>query len=130
VYSDLAAAVAWLCTTFGFRERLRIGDHRSQLVFGAASMIVVAQPDRAPQLPQGQLTHSVMVHIEDMDGHYARVSQSGARIISPPTDFPYGERQYTVEDLAGHRWTFSQSIADVDPQEWGGVLIENVDHSG
>ncbi len=22
-------------------------------------------------------------------------------------------------------WTFSQSIADVDPQEWGGVLIES-----
>jgi hypothetical protein len=37
VYGDLAAAVAWLCTTFGFKERLRIGNHRSQLVFGAAS---------------------------------------------------------------------------------------------
>jgi len=46
------------------------------------------------------------------------MSASVARIIRPPTDFPYGERQYTAEDLAGRRWTFSQSIADVDPQEW------------
>jgi hypothetical protein len=36
-------------------------------------------------------------------------------------DYPYGERQYTAEDLGGHRWTFSQSIADVAPEEWGGL---------
>jgi uncharacterized glyoxalase superfamily protein PhnB len=32
---------------------------------------------------------------------------------------PFGERQYTVEDLEGHRWTFSQSIADVPFEAWG-----------
>jgi len=32
-YPDVREAVAWLCSTFGFEERLRIGDaHRSQLV--------------------------------------------------------------------------------------------------
>jgi hypothetical protein len=31
------------------------------------------------------------------------------------------ERQYTAEDLGGHRWTFAQSIADVAPEEWGGL---------
>ena len=130
---DLAAAVAWLCTTFGFKERLRIGNHRSQLVFGAAFVIVVAQPggnapdspDHALQPPQGQVSHALMVRVEDVDRHYAHVNQCGARIVSPPTDFPYGERQYTAEDLAGRRWTFSQSIADVDPQEWGGRLLES-----
>jgi uncharacterized glyoxalase superfamily protein PhnB len=132
VYPDLAAAVAWLCTTFGFRERLRIGNHRSQLVFGAASIVAVAQPAvHAPDVSDaplhGRLTHSLMVRVEDVDRHYAHVKQCGAQIIAPPTDFPYGERQYSVEDLAGHRWTFSQSIADVDPQEWGGVLIESAD---
>ena len=32
-----------------------------------------------------------------------------------------GERQYTAVDLGGHVWTFSQSIADVAPEGWGGV---------
>jgi uncharacterized glyoxalase superfamily protein PhnB len=44
-----------------------------------------------------------------------------------PTDFEYGERQYAVEDLAGHQWTFSQTLRDVAPAEWGGddiVLLE------
>ncbi len=41
--------------------------------------------------------------------------------MTEPTDFPYGERQYTAEDPAGHQWTFSQTLADVAPEEWGGI---------
>jgi uncharacterized glyoxalase superfamily protein PhnB len=44
-----------------------------------------------------------------------------ARILQPPTGYPYGERRYTAQDVAGHRWTFSQTIADVAPEEWGGT---------
>jgi uncharacterized glyoxalase superfamily protein PhnB len=53
-----------------------------------------------------------------------RAKQFGARIINPPTDYPFGEQQYTVEDIGGHRWTFSQTIADVDPKTWSGLLFE------
>ena len=35
----------------------------------------------------------------------------------------YGERQYNAEDFAGHRWDFTQTIADVDPKDWGGTLV-------
>jgi uncharacterized glyoxalase superfamily protein PhnB len=65
----------------------------------------------------------VLVHVADIDGYHARAKESGARIINPPTDYPFGERQYTAEDVGGHRWTFSQSIADVDPATWGGALV-------
>jgi uncharacterized glyoxalase superfamily protein PhnB len=34
----------------------------------------------------------------------------------------YGERQYSAEDPWGHRWTFSQTVADVDPRDWGGII--------
>jgi uncharacterized glyoxalase superfamily protein PhnB len=40
-----------------------------------------------------------------------------------PTDFEYGERQYAAEDLAGHQWTFSETLADVAPEDWGGTSI-------
>ncbi|MGH9341367.1 MAG: hypothetical protein ACRD1R_17715 [Acidobacteriota bacterium] len=36
-------------------------------------------------------------------------------MVQPPTDMPFGERQYTVQDYAGHWWTFSQDIADLPP---------------
>jgi hypothetical protein len=35
----------------------------------------------------------------------------------------YGERQYSAEDFAGHRWTFTQTIADIDPKDWGGMAV-------
>jgi hypothetical protein len=34
--------------------------------------------------------------------------------------FGFAKRQYTAEDLGSHRWTFTQSVADVAPEEWGG----------
>jgi hypothetical protein len=37
-----------------------------------------------------------------------------------PTDFEYGERQYTAEDLAGHQWTFSETLAETPGMEHGG----------
>lgn len=64
---------------------------------------------------------SVMVRVEDVDCHYERACRAQAHILHPPANSPYGERQYSVADLAGHRWHFSQSLADVDPSEWGGT---------
>ena len=64
------------------------------------------------------------MRVADVDAHCRSAEQAGARIVLPPTDHVYGERQYTAEDLAGHRWTFSQTIADVDPATWGGELVK------
>jgi len=65
-----------------------------------------------------------MVRVHDVHRHRERARQRGARILRPPADYPYGERQYTAEGLAGHCWTFSQSIADVAPEEWGGTSCQ------
>jgi uncharacterized glyoxalase superfamily protein PhnB len=118
VYPDVREAADWLCRAFGFVERLRIGDHRIQLTFGKGAVVV------AQGAPGGGGGHSVLVRVADVDAHHERAQQSGARIVNPPTDYPYGERQYSAEDFGGHRWTFSQTIADVDPEDWGGVLFE------
>jgi uncharacterized glyoxalase superfamily protein PhnB len=64
------------------------------------------------------------VRVADVDRHYERARERGAPILQPPADYPYGERQYTAADLGGHRWTFSQSLADVAPEDWGGRLAE------
>ena len=51
----------------------------------------------------------------------AGAREYGARITQEPTTHMYGERQYACIDFAGRSWSFSQSVADVDPAEWGGV---------
>lgn len=117
-YPDVAAAADWLRDVFGFSVRLRIANHRIQMNVGEGAIVVVEGPmERDLSDPW----HSVMVRIDDAHAHHARASQRGARIVRPPTDYPFGERQYTVQDFAGHTWTFTQSIADVDPASWGGL---------
>ena len=117
-YSDMPAAVTWLCDAFGFVERLRIGDHRTQLEVGTGALVVVQREGSAPSVQDG----SVMIRVDDAHAHCARATRHGARIVLPPTDYPFGERQYSADDPEGHRWTFSQSVADVDPATWGGVM--------
>jgi uncharacterized glyoxalase superfamily protein PhnB len=122
-YPNVREAVEWLTAAFGFEERLRIGDaHRSQLIAGEGAVIVAdVSGDRRPP-ERGSGTHSVMVRVEDVDAHCTRANAFGASVVSEPTSFVYGERQYTVDDLAGHRWTFSETLADVDPNDWGGEV--------
>jgi uncharacterized glyoxalase superfamily protein PhnB len=120
-YRDVGEAADWLCRVFGFTERLRIGSHRAQLVLGTGA-VVATELGSAADTSAGMGTHSILVRVDELDSHHERARQAGARIIRPPADYPFGERQYTVEDLGGHVWTFSQSIADVDPASWGGVL--------
>jgi uncharacterized glyoxalase superfamily protein PhnB len=88
---------------------------------GSASIAPeLVYPD-VEQAGDGLRSHGVLVKVEDVDAHHEHAREHGARILSPPTDYPYGERQYSVEDLAGHHWTFTQAIADLAPEDWGGT---------
>jgi uncharacterized glyoxalase superfamily protein PhnB len=124
IYPDVREAVDWLNAAFGFVERLRIGEnHRSQLKVGDGAVIVAdVRHDRRPPRA-GEVTHSVLVRVDDLNAHCAQAREHGARILMEPTDFEYGERQYAAADFAGHEWTFSETLEDVDPDTWGGTLL-------
>jgi uncharacterized glyoxalase superfamily protein PhnB len=118
-YPDVNRAADWLCAAFGFTVRLRIGSHRVQLNVGdgAVTLRELRENEAGAALGVG---HSITVRVEDADAHCKRAKERGARITQEPETHMYGERQYNAEDFAGHQWTFSQSVVDVDPSEWGG----------
>jgi uncharacterized glyoxalase superfamily protein PhnB len=120
-YDDVRGAVEWLSRVFGFTEKVEIADHRSQLAAGTGALIVADATNgrRRPAADDG-VTHSTMVRVDDVDAHHRRAAAEGAEILSDPADHPYGERQYSARDLGGHLWTFTQSVDDVAPEEWGG----------
>ena len=124
VYPDVRAAVAWLEEAYGFAERVRIGeDHRAQLAFGDGGLIVAdIRHDQVPPA-RGNVTHVVMVRVEDARAHHERAVAAGARVVDPLTDHMYGERQYSALDPWEHRWTFSETLEDVEPEAWGGVTV-------
>lgn len=45
---------------------------------------------------------------------------ASASVSGPDT----GERQCTIRDPAGHRWTLTQTLHDVAPEEWGGITVD------
>ncbi len=125
IYPDVRAAVAWLESAFGFHERVRIGEtHRAQLRVGSDGAIVVGDV-RADQAPptEGLVTHLIKVRVADVDGAFARARDFGARVLQEPTTYEYGERSCVLEDVGGHRWELTQTVRDVEPEEWGGTTI-------
>ncbi len=121
-YPDVNLAAAWLSEAFGFTVRLRIGDHRVQLNVGDDAVIVRERREAEQGVALG-IGHSVLVRVEDVDAHCQRATAHGANITMAPTTHPFGERQYSADDFAGHSWTFSQSVSDVHPSEWGGTAV-------
>ena len=125
-YQDVAKAIDWLRGAFGFTERLRTPPepdgaiHHAQLAVGEGSVILTGQPLAHPR----EFVEAVMVRVENIDAHFERAKQFGVRILSPPDSKPFGERQYSAEDLEGNRWAFTESVADVEPEAWGAAVTQ------
>jgi uncharacterized glyoxalase superfamily protein PhnB len=125
IYPDVRAAVAFLEAAFGFGERVRIGDdHRAQMRAGEDGSFVVADVRHTQVAPSGGVvTQLIKFRVPDVDAAFARARDAGARVLEEPQTHVYGERSCVVEDLAGHRWELTQTVRDVDPEEWGGVSV-------
>ena len=125
IYPDVRAAVAWLESAFGFGERVRIGDaHRAQLRVGTDGSVVVADVRSDQVAPsEGVVTHVIKIKVPDVDAAFTRARDFGARVLEEPTTYEYGERSCVFEDLAGHRLELTETVRDVEPEEWGGVTV-------
>src|SRR6266852_7220617 len=127
-YQNVAGALAWLTTTFGFTEHYRYGEpggpvQGAQMHLGGAwIMLNSARANRASPAQAGRQTQSLTVFVDDVDAHFARAKSAGAKIVEDLNETMYGERQYGVEDLEGHHWLFSQHVRDVSPGEWGATI--------
>ena len=87
-------------------------------------VIADAHNGRTPPSDHHKITHQVMVRINDVTGHCENARSHGAKITMEVAEFNYGEKVYEAEDFAGHHWIFTETIKDVDPKEWGGLLKE------
>ena len=67
---------------------------------------------------------TVQVRIVGAREHCDRARLAGAKILTEVQDEVYGERQYTAEDFYGHRWNFTETFADVEPESWGGTSVD------
>lgn len=123
-YPDVDAAVHWLREVLGCEERLRVPGHRVQLTVGNGAVVVAAWDPASAPATGGRPPATLMIRVANVDEAYARALASGATGLSAPARYPDGERQASVRDPAGHAWTLSETVEDVDPAAWGGVVVD------
>jgi len=125
VYRSVPKACAWLARVFGFSEHYRYGDPVSgaQMRLGDA-VVMITGPREGTESPMtlGMETQTLTVFVADVDAHYSRAKEQGAYVWEELHETVYGERQYGVKDLDGHRWLFSQHVRDMKPEEWGATV--------
>ena len=61
-----------------------------------AQLSVMTHDDTAPVIPD------VSIQVEDVDACYTAAVRTGAEIVHPPTDEPWGVRRFFVRDPDGH----------------------------
>jgi uncharacterized glyoxalase superfamily protein PhnB len=65
-------------------------------------------------------TQSLHIHLDDgenLDAHYQRAIDAGARCLREPADQFYGDRAYMVCDPEGHQWSVSRTIRTMTLEE-------------
>ena len=127
-YQDVGAAVEWLTSAFGFRERGdrytnddRTVTHAEVELDGALVMLGWPGPAyRSPRshaleceqarkwLEPPNVVDGVLVYVDDLDEHCERARAAGATILREPVEEPYG-KLYSAADVEGHRWMFMQA---------------------
>lgn len=116
-YEDVASALAWLSTAFGFSERMRMPGpdgriRHAEMDVAADGVILMGYPGPQYRNPKqlGTMTQTLYVQVDDVDAHCARARAAAAVIAEEPADQDYGDRRYAAEDPEGHRWYFAQPI--------------------
>jgi len=129
-YEDATTAIDWLGRAFGFRERKgeQIKDRDGRITHAELQLekgrVFLATPTPDYQSPKHHretcaaarkwsavpwVIDGLLVHVDDVDRHFAKAKAAGATMLSDIEDAPYG-RLYRVEDLEGHRWMFLQRL--------------------
>ena len=123
LYEDTDTALEFLVNTFGFTEKVRMTDDGGRVNHAEVQMsdgvIMLGTPPGDYRNPTklGGKTQNVYVYVDDVDAHYERAKQAGAKIVREPEDQFYGDRNYAVEDPEGHEWYFGTHVRDVPPEE-------------
>ena len=98
ITSDVAGLVDFIRVVFDARGD-HVPDRPAELKVGDSIIMVSDGGGLRPSMP-GML----YVYVADTDATFQSAPRSGAEIIEPPSDMPWGDRRATVADSWGNIW--------------------------
>ena len=125
VIKGAAAAIDFYKKAFGATELMRMPqpDGRvghAELKFGDSHVMLADEfPEIDAVSPKtlGNSPVGLLLYVDDVDATFAKAVGLGATINKPLADQFYGDRNGTVIDPFGHKWTIATHKEDVSPQE-------------
>lgn len=132
MYRDAAAAIDWLCKTFGFERHAVYPAEdgtimHAELIFGNGMIMCGTKKDspygrliKQPDEIAGCETQTPYVIVSDADVVYERAKAAGAEMVLDIKTEDYGGRGFSCRDPEGHIWNFGT----YDP--WAGLAAGEI----
>lgn len=107
---DLAASAAFYRDVLGFEIR-EIADPGWRFYVQGAICIMAGECRDAPPLAEiGDHSYVAYLDVDDIDACHARAVAAGAEILKPLRDEPWGQREFGLRAVDGHRLMFGQPV--------------------
>ncbi|HEX5257092.1 MAG TPA: MerR family transcriptional regulator [Mycobacterium sp.] len=118
VYDDIPTIHDYLVRVFGLGAGRLEHDEHGTCVHGEVQAgdgtiwlhQVSPQFGLASPKTLGAATGTTAVMVADVDTHHQHALAEGAEILCPPTDMPYGYREYSARDPEGGLWSFMKPL--------------------
>jgi uncharacterized glyoxalase superfamily protein PhnB len=104
VVQDVRRSLEHYRNVFGFRTEFTHGEPASYAGLERDGVILHLQAARDSKLNAGQ--SAIYVFVTDVDALHRELKSRGARIVNGPKDYPYGMRDFDVQDLDGNSLCF------------------------
>ena len=108
--ADLERSAEFYRDVLGF-EIQEIGDPGWRMFTREECRIMAGHcPDAKSPAELGDHSYFGYLVVDDADALFAEFSGKGAEIPCPPTDEPWGMREFSVHTIDGHRIMFGQPL--------------------
>ncbi len=122
---DSASALDFYALSFGAVEVFRMpapdgGVAHAEFMIGNTRIYISDEAEEwhALAMPEGTTASCLFsIMTEDCDEAYNRAIKAGAESLSEPENKFWGTRTALIKDPFGYRWSLSQMVEEVSPEE-------------
>ncbi len=106
---DVEASAGFYAETLGFRPVLEVEGWR--FVQRDNCLIMLGEcPSATPAGDLGDHSYVAYLVVDDVDAFWQQAQETGAETSSPPTDKPWGMREFGLRTPDGHRFMIGQDL--------------------
>jgi PhnB protein len=125
IIKGAAAAIEYYKKAFGAIELMRMPQpdgrvgHAELKIGDSVIMLADEFPEMQAVGPAtlGNTTVGLLLYVENADAVFDKAISLGGKVNKPMADQFYGDRNGTLEDPFGHKWTIATHKEDVTPEE-------------